>query len=356
MKVGMFMMPLHPPEKSRTQGFDEDIEVVIQAEEMGFNEVWVGQHHTLAWEPLPSNDIFIASVIPRTSKIRLGPGVTIMPQHHPANVAVRLAMLDHLCRGRLLCGFGQGGVPTDWELFDLPDGKTQGLMTVEAIDMVLKLWQATAPFDFQGQYYRIRIQNPIPELGMGELLRPYQQPHPPIAMSIMRGQSLAATMSGERGYLPLSTNLVPVSTVAEHWQTYCAGAAAAGRPNPDRSIWRVSRSIYVGESNEEAWEHCLNGTFGRSLDYLITILRQAKSLHLVKHDPGVSDDEVTPAYMMKHLCIIGDRESVTAQLRRLYDATGGFGTLLMIAHDWDDKGKWLRSMQRLADEVVPALP
>ena len=96
MKLGMFMMPLHPPEKSRTQGFDEDIEVVVRGEEMGFTEVWVGQHHTLAWEPLPSNDIFIASVIPRTSKIRLGPGVTIMPQHHPANVAVRLAMLDHL--------------------------------------------------------------------------------------------------------------------------------------------------------------------------------------------------------------------------------------------------------------------
>jgi Luciferase-like monooxygenase len=99
MKLGMFMMPLHPPEKSRTQSFDEDIEVVVAAEVMGFTEVWVGQHHTLAWEPLPSNDIFIASVIPRTSKIRLGPGVTIMPQHHPANVAVRLAMLDHLSRG-----------------------------------------------------------------------------------------------------------------------------------------------------------------------------------------------------------------------------------------------------------------
>ena len=84
MQLGLFMMPLHPPEKSRTQGFDEDIEVVVRAEEMGFTEAWIGQHHTLAWEPMPSNDILIASIIPRTSKIRLGPGVPIMPQHHTA--------------------------------------------------------------------------------------------------------------------------------------------------------------------------------------------------------------------------------------------------------------------------------
>ena len=162
--------------------------------------------------------------------------------------------------------------------------------------------------------------------------------------------------SGERGYIPISTNLVPTSTVCEHWQTYCAGAAAAGRPAPDRDIWRVSRSIYVGDTNEEAWEHCLNGTFGRSLVYLITILRQAKTLHLVKHDLSVPDEEVTPEYMMKQLCVIGDTESVTQQLRQLYERTGGFGTLLMIAHDWDNKEKWLRSMERLANQVVPALP
>jgi alkanesulfonate monooxygenase SsuD/methylene tetrahydromethanopterin reductase-like flavin-dependent oxidoreductase (luciferase family) len=350
-------MPLHPPEKSRTQCFEEDVEFIVRADELGFTEAWVGQHHTLAWEPIPANDLFIANVLPRTRNIRLGTGVSIMPHHHPANVAVRLAMLDHLSRGRINCGFGQGGVPTDWELFNLPaDPKVQGLMTVEAIDMVLKLWAAEAPFDFQGQYWHLKIQTINRELGIGTILKPYQQPHPPIGMSVIRGQSLAARMAGQRGYWPISSNLAATATVSEHWKTYCAGAAEAGRPNPDRSVWRVSRSVFVGETTRKAWDFALNSAFGRGFQYLLALLRTAKMLSIVKHDPAVPDDDVTVEYCLKNLCIIGDPDECGRQLRQVWDVTGGFGTLLMIAHDWDDKLKWLRAMHLLAKEIVPALP
>ena len=80
----------------------------------------------MAWEPIPSNDLFIATLIPRTTSIRLGTGVSIIPHHHPVNVAVRLAFLDHLSRGRINAGFGQSGVPTDWGLFDLPRSRNPG--------------------------------------------------------------------------------------------------------------------------------------------------------------------------------------------------------------------------------------
>ena len=79
-------------------------------------------------------------------------------------------------------------------------------------------------------------------------------------------------------------------------------------------------------------------------------------LSLMKHDLDISDDEVTPEYVLKHLCIIGDVDECIRQLRALWDVTGGFGTLLMMAHDWDDRAKWMRSMELLAKEVVPALP
>ena len=245
MELGAFMMPLHPPEKDRTLGFEEDVEFAVRADELGFSEAWVGQHHTLAWEPIPSNDVFIANVLPRTKNIRLGSGVSILPQHHPVNVAVRLAYLDHLSRGRIYCGFGQGGVPTDWGLFDLPDPQTQGLMTVESIDMILKLWQTDPPFDFKGNFYHIKLEGGDPEHGIGELLQPYQKPHPPIAMSIIRGRSRAAFMAGQRGYIPLSTSLAHPSTLREHWETYCNGAADAGRPEPGaRDLARVAQHLH----------------------------------------------------------------------------------------------------------------
>lgn len=255
-----------------------------------------------------------------------------------------------------MCGFGQGGVPTDWELFDLPDAKTQGLMTVEGIDMVTKLWQAEAPFDFQGQYWHIKILSPNPALGIGTLLKPFQQPHPPIAMSIVRGGSMAARMAGQRGYIPISTNLVPPPTVASHWVTYCEGAAETGLPTPDRNMWRISRSIFIDESNDAAWDHVLNGALGRAATYLIQLLKDSNILHLVKAHPDVPDDDVTVEYFFRQLAVIGDRDSVMSQLQDLWDLTGGFGTLLMIAHDWDNKAKWLRSMDILAKEIVPAMP
>jgi len=356
MKLGLFMMPVHPPEKPRTQCFDEDVELIVRADELGFTEAWLGQHHTLAWEPIPANDLFLANLIARTKHIKLCTGVSIVPQHHPANIAVRLALLDHLSHGRIMCGFGQGGVPTDWELFALPDGKTQGLMTVEGIDMVLKLWETEAPFDFKGQFWHLRIESVKPELGIGTLLKPYQKPHPPIAMSIMKGGSLAARMAGQRGYLPISTNLVLQTTVADHWKTYCEGALEAGQPTPDCAIWRVSRSVFVGRTKEEAWDHALNGTFGRSFEYMLTLMRNSNILHLVKHDPNLPDDEVTVEYALKHLCIIGDVDDCLRQFEALWDTTGGFGTFLMIAHDWDDQAKWLRSMELLAKEIIPAMP
>ena len=358
MKLGTFMMPLHPPEKSRTECFDENIEFVVRADELGFTEAWVGQHHTVAWEPIPSNDMFIANVLPRTKNIRLGTGVSILPQHHPVNVAVRLAFLDHLSHGRINCGFGQGGVATDWGLFDLPDPKTQGLMTVESIDMILKLWQSRAPFDFKGDFWHIKIEEPNLDLGIGEMLKPYQKPHPPIGMSVIRGESMAARMAGQRGYIPISTNLVPFNTLVQHWETYSAGAAEAGRPQPDRSIWRIGRSIFVDESHEAAWDYVLdsNSTFYRSFAYLIVVLTGVNMLHLVKADPEVPDEDVTPESMIRDLCIVGDVMSCTEQLQALWQATGGFDTLLMVEHDWDERERWQRSMDLLAQQVVPALP
>jgi alkanesulfonate monooxygenase SsuD/methylene tetrahydromethanopterin reductase-like flavin-dependent oxidoreductase (luciferase family) len=118
----------------------------------------------------------------------------------------------------------------------------------------------------------------------------------------------------------------------------------------------VSRSIFIGESTDAAWEHAMNGSFVRGYDYLITVLKAANMLHITKPDPDFPDDEMTPEYMLKHLCIIGDVDECIRRLQEVWDESGGFGTLLMITHDWDDRAKWIRSQELLAKEVVPALP
>ena len=112
----------------------------------------------------------------------------------------------------------------------------------------------------------------------------------------------------------------------------------------------------MGESNAEARKHAVSGTFGRSFEYIRTIIKSLNMLPILKHNSQVADDEVTLDYLLKHLCIIGDPESCIRQLLEVWEQTGGFGTLLMTTHDWDDKDKWVRSMELLAREVLPALP
>ena len=357
MKLGVFMMPLHPPEKSRTDCYDEDLELLAYADELGYSEGWVGNHVSLAWEPIVANDIFLSHAFARTKNIRLGLGVVIVPQDHPVNIASGVALLDHLSHGRLNVGFGQGGVPTDWQLFDLPDPQTQGRMTYEGLNTVLKLWEATAPFEINGEFWRVRIDTPNEALGMGQMLRPYQLPHPPIGISAIRGTSRAARMAGERGWSLMSTNLVPVSTVIQHWDTYRAGAQDAGRPEPSRAAWSIARNVFVGETTEEAVEFARKSAFGRSFEYMTALLRSADMIDLMKHDvDAVTDDEVDADYCIEHLCIVGDVDECRRRLTDVFEQTGGFGQLLMIAHDWDDREKWQRSMRLLADEVVPAMP
>lgn len=355
MKLGTFMMPLHRPTKSRTECFDEDTQFVVRAESLGFTEVWCGHHATMLWEPIVANDVFLANLIARTNTIKLGVGVSILPQHHPANVAARVALLDHLSHGRVYWGFGQGAVPTDWELFDLPaDPKLQGEMTKEAHEIVLKLWTEDPPYAFTGKFWKIHVKSHDERMGMGYPLKPYQKPHPPIAMTMVSANSKSGVVGGANGYMPLSTNVVHQNTVAEHWNTYCQGAVAGGKGTPSRDIWRVARNIFVGESTKEAWEFCMNSAFGASFEYMIEILRRANMLHLAKHDPEVPDEEITVEYCLKHNCIIGDTNQCMRQLEELWNVTGGFGTLLLIKHDFDDRDRWLRSVQCVAEEIVPA--
>jgi len=306
MNLGFFMMPVHPPEKDRTLCFDEDLEFIERADALGFTEGWVGHHESLAWEPIAASDVFLSAALQRTKKIRLGTGVVIMPQTHPARVASSIAMLDHLSHGRVNFGFGQGGVPTDWELYNLPDGKTQGLMTVEALDMVLKIWSSNPPFECNGRFWNVKIQGQNPDIEMGQMVKPFQKPHPPIATSIIKPKSMGATMAGERGYIPISSNLVPSNTVVEHWKTYCEGARSAGKPEPDRSIWRVSRNIFIGETDKQAWDFANNSVFW---PFVRLPDQTDQPVENDRRDEARSKHAgwgVTREYALNELCIIGD--------------------------------------------------
>src|SRR5271154_6398198 len=143
---GMFIMPFHAPEKPLSQGYDEDLELIVRAEELGFKEFWIGEHHTMKYETIVMPEIFIARALGETKRIRLGPAPVCLNQHHPAHVAGRLAFLDHLSKGRLNLCFGAGSVSADQELFGA-EPKNASAMVEEATDMILRLWASEPPYE-----------------------------------------------------------------------------------------------------------------------------------------------------------------------------------------------------------------
>ena len=91
MELGFFTMPSHPPERSLRDGHEWDLQVIRWLDELGYKECWIGEHHTAPWEPHPSPDLLVAQALLQTKRMRIGPGGFLMPYHHPAELANRIA-------------------------------------------------------------------------------------------------------------------------------------------------------------------------------------------------------------------------------------------------------------------------
>ena len=126
MQFGLFMMPLHPPHRSYADSYDRDLDLLQAADKLGFHEAWIGEHITERWENAPYPDLMIAKASALTENIRLATGVTLLPIHNPIELAHRIAMLDHLTRGRLYWGIGHRAIPTDLQLFGMDPGQGDG--------------------------------------------------------------------------------------------------------------------------------------------------------------------------------------------------------------------------------------
>ncbi|TAK21355.1 MAG: LLM class flavin-dependent oxidoreductase [Chloroflexota bacterium] len=357
MRVGYFTMPLHPPGSDPAATMEMDLAQIIALEKLGFSEAWIGEHLSSEWENIPSPDLFIAQALAHTKTIVLGTGVSCLPNHSPLMLSQRIAQLDQMARGRFYWGIGSGGFPGDFEVMDLdPKALTQRAITREALDEILYLWGDPKPGLREHARWRYRVPEYDAEIAIRLHMKPYQKPHPPIGVAGIGPKSDMLTLAGQRGWIPMSINVVTTPVLQAHWQTYRGAAAEAGQ-TADRANWRISRDVYVGETPEQARRDVTDGVLGRDWrEYFLPVLKRTGAIIGPKIDPNMPDEAVTIEYLTENLWIVGDVAEVTAKLRKLYDDVGGFGTLLVIGHEWLPGDKWHRSMTRLANEVIPALP
>ena len=348
LEFGIFTMPEHPPWENWTLSYDRDVREAERAEELGFDEYWIGEHHTGSYENVPVPEYMIAKISAVTDEIRLGAGTVNLPYHDPFLVAERLAFLDQLTKGRVVYGYGGGGLPSDMEMFSI-DGDDQRAMIAEAIDIIQTYTQAEEPTNYDGEFWS--YENRIVQVP------PYQQEPREAIAGLTRERSYE--MAGEMGMGALSVYFTPLEAPAnadapdlkDHARALSEAAESAGRdPETARDEWRIVREVYVADSKRRAIEDIRSGV-EQSYEYLIELGLGA----LMKTDDEQPDEDLTMEWMIENIpWIIGSPEDCIQQIEQLYEEVGGFGTLVLNSRDWVTTDQHNRSLELFAREVMPA--
>ena len=356
MNLGFFTMPLHPPGRDYVETLKEDRAAIALADELGFTEAYVGEHVTDISEPVTDCVAFLASLMPVTKTIKLGTGTVNLPNGHPAAIAAKVAMLDNLLEGRFVFGISPGGLPSDWEVFGNLSVDRRAKFA-ECIDHVLALWTTDPPYNLTGEHWNISTERTLlADIGQGVMVRPYQRPHPPIVVTVVEPSSPSAAEAARRGWDIISANFLLPQWVRSHWDVFSEARIASGQP-ADSSGWRVAKTVLVTDDDRTARAY----GFGPSSPYrhyyaqLGFKLIRAGRANLFKADPDLPDSVVTTDSMLEQLVIAGEPNKVIEELLAFREIVGDFGTLLYCGLDWVDAAVGRRSMELMAEVVMPAV-
>ncbi|HEY8357164.1 MAG TPA: LLM class flavin-dependent oxidoreductase [Ramlibacter sp.] len=357
MKLGMFMMPVHPLHRSMTETLQEDREAVMLADALGFHDAFVGEHLTDKAENVTNSMMFLATLIHSTRQIKLGTGTSNLSHMHPTLIAAHAAMFDHLAQGRFIFGISPGALASDAEALGIL-GEDRNRMFAEAIDVILALWEREAPYDVDlpGNRFKVSTRQSMNfPVGVGIMARPYQTPRPEIVGTVVAPFSRGVVAMGERNFHPLSANFLLPKWVKTHWGNYAEGKQKAGVA-PDPAEWRVARTIFVADDDHTAQAYGRDDARSPYRFYynqLLTKLMKSRRHEVFKEYREQPDAEITLDYVVDKLCICGTVDKVVEDILALREETGDFGELVYAGVDWADQQLGRRSMQLMAEQVMP---
>jgi limonene 1,2-monooxygenase len=336
LKFGIFLAPFHRVGENPTLSMDRDMELIQWLDHLGYDEVWVGEHHSAGWETIASPEIFIGAAAERTRHIMLGSGVTSLPYHHPLMVANRFVQLDHMTRGRAMLGCGPGALPSDAYMMGI-EPVTQRPRMDEALDAIMRLLRGDEPVTMKTDWFELR------EARLH--LAPYTDPHFPIAVaSTITPFGVMSAAKHGLGVLSIGAGLPGgPEALAGQWKIGEETAAKYGQ-TMDRKKWRVVVNTHVAEDDEQALRDVAKGERRETVTYFEETLGRP---------PGRSDDPLREGVKMG-TTLVGSPETVIRGIQRLQEYSGGgFGGVLFRAHEWANREQTLRSYELFARYVMP---
>src|SRR5947208_470962 len=163
MRFGIFLAPFHRPDENPTLALQRDLELIERLDELGYDEAWIGEHHSAGSEIIASPEVFIAAAAERTKRIRLGTGVSSLPYHHPLLLADRMVLLDHLTRGRAMLGVGPGALASDAYMLGIEPAQQRDMME-EALEAIIALLTSPEPVSRKTSWFTLQDARLPPEL------------------------------------------------------------------------------------------------------------------------------------------------------------------------------------------------
>jgi limonene 1,2-monooxygenase len=321
-----------------TLALERDLELVVRLDQLGFDEAWFGEHHSAGYEFIASPEVFIAVAAERTRHLRLGTGVSSLPYHHPFILADRMVLLDHLTRGRVMFGVGPGALPSDAFMMGI-DPMRQREMMEESLEAILALLDGRELVTRDPGWFTLRDAR--------LQLRPYS--HPRFEVAVAAQVSPAGPRAAGRFGLSLlsigATTAGGFDVLGSHWQVM-EERAAEFDTTVERRNWRLVGPMHIAETEEQARADV---TFG--LVQWVDYFERVAALPLA---PGTLDPErMVDALMATGFAVVGTPAMAVEQIERLAVQSGGFGTYLLMAHEWADREATLHSYELFAREVIP---
>jgi len=335
LRFGAFIAPFHPLRENPTLALERDLELVQHMDRLGFEEAWIGEHHSAGYELIASPELFIATVAERTRHIRLGTGVSSLPYHHPLMLADRINQLDHITRGRTMFGVGPGALPSDAFMMGIPVSTQRDRMD-EAIDVLIPLLRGemvTKKTDWF-ELNEARLQ-----------MTPFSRPHVDICVASQVSPT-GALAAGKHGVGLLSigaTQSGGFNALSSNWAIAEQNARENGQVM-DRSQWRLVGPVHIAETREQARADVRFG-----LEDWLYYFREVAALPLA---PSDGTDPVD-ALIASGMAVIGTPDDAIAQIERLQAQSGGFGAFLSMDHNWAPWEAKKKSYEMLARYVAP---
>jgi alkanesulfonate monooxygenase SsuD/methylene tetrahydromethanopterin reductase-like flavin-dependent oxidoreductase (luciferase family) len=339
INFGTFLLMQSPSARSSQEIYSRALDIAQAAETLGFGNVWLAEHHFSTYGYLSRPAQLATYIAAKTTRLRVGTAVIVVPLHHPLIVAEEIAMLDLLAGGRVDIGLGRGYQHYEFERLGL-ELDTSRARWEESVDILLKAFKGE-PFTYDGKIFKIPETSIFPQ--------PVQKPHPPIWVTAQSPESIEATV--RRGFNVLTGGFgVPIERMAEFRKLFDRLVAENKPPQPLKI--GVQRAVYVtdtlADARAAAEEARWNMRVTLSLRNHQERVEGGRAIAVpMPKEPDVDD-------LLDRFLVIGTPDTCIRQLKRIEELVGithfncsfWFGDL--------EHPRVLRSMELFAREVMPA--